>query len=98
MGSSEFANARQVALLEASGGEVTGFTTGNTGVDLELWSEAGAEFNEFLGAVDDARFDAAGVMPREVQDALVRQGRAIVDLVASVPNAVVEIDAARPFQ
>ena len=98
MGSSEFANARQVAERAAVGGALSGFTTGNSGVDRELWSDSGADFNEFLSQLDAVQFDASATMPSEVQDTLSAQETALLSGGTSTVDAAVLIDAARPLR
>lgn len=98
MGSSEFANARQVAQRESVGGGISGLTTGNSGVDGELWSDSGVGFNAFLAGADVVRFDAFESTPSRVRDAFFVQETALLDLRITPFDAAAQVDAVWPLR
>ena len=97
IGSPEFANARQAAQSERSGGGISGFLTGNKNADPSQWAELEQGFIETLQTADPAAFDASDQMPAEVgSGAFWTEGTSFVNGDEDAETAAANIEASWP--
>ena len=101
LGSPEYANARQVATLDLTGGagSLSGFNTANLNVDRDLWAPLEASFIEILQTAAVFRFDGSDLMPADVgAGSFWTEATALVNGEKSSAAAAAAIDASWPTE
>lgn len=97
MGTTDYANARQVAQRENKDGGISGFNTANLNADLSLWSPLGAGFVSIMQSSEVFRFDGSDLMPADVgAGEFWTQATAMVNGEVDVATGAAAIDAAWP--
>lgn len=97
LASADFANTRQVAQLDISGNELSGFLSPHLEADLSLWAPLEQSMLGILAASETFRFDASDLMPGDVgAGTFWTEGTALVNGDTSVAAAAATIDASWP--
>ena len=100
IGSPEFANARQAAQAERTGGGNSGFLSGNKNADPSQWNEIEQAFLETLKTASPAAYDMSDASPAEVGSAaggaFLTEATSFVNGDQDAQTAVDNIEAAWP--
>ncbi|MGH1502650.1 MAG: ABC transporter substrate-binding protein [Acidimicrobiales bacterium] len=97
MASGDYANNRQQAQRELNGGDLSGFLTANSGVDLDSYAPLEQSMISSLTGADVVRFDASDLMPSDVgAGTFWSEGTAAVNGEQDAQEAADKIEASWP--